>query len=104
MLILSKTKTVEYFNKEVVECIKQRGCSLRLEDIYTVDKGVPILTNDSYKFSKCYSIFYVDENMLTLNVVFKNSVKDRINIKPNELIDYIGEDKIRDLFVYFGLK
>jgi hypothetical protein len=42
--------------------------------------------------------------MITLNVVFKNSIKDKINIKPSELKDYIGEDKIRDIYVYLHEK
>ena len=55
-------------------------------------------------FSDCYKIYYVDENLITLNVVFKNSIKDKINIKPSELKDYIGEDKIRDIYTYLHEK
>lgn len=102
MLVISKTKGINYFNEQVIEQIKHRNNLLELKDVYPIDEGVNIITNNSYKFAKCYSMHYVDENTLTLNVIFKNSVKDRFNIKPEELQNYIGEDKIRDIFVYLS--
>lgn len=104
MLVLSRTKGIDYFNSEIIRLIKEHDSMLLISDIYPIDKKIPIITNTSYMFSDCYKIFYVDENLLTLNVVFKNSIKDKINIKPSELKDYIGEDKIRDIYIYLKEK
>lgn len=104
MLVLSRTKSIDYFNSEIIRLIKEHDSLLMINEVYPIDKKIPILTKTSYAFSDCYKIFYVDENMITLNVVFKNSIKDKINIKPSELKDYIGEDKIRDIYVYLHEK
>lgn len=104
MLVLSRTKSIDYFNSEIIRLIKEHDSLLMINEVYPIDKKIPILTKTSYAFSDCYKIFYVDENMITLNVIFKNSIKDKINIKPPELKDYIGEDKIRDIYVYLHEK
>lgn len=104
MLVLSRTKGIDYFNSEIIRLIKEHDSMLLISDVYPIDKKIPIITNTSYMFSDCYKIFYVDDNLLTLNVVFKNSVKDKISIKPSELKDYIGEDKIRDIYIYLKEK
>jgi hypothetical protein len=104
MLVLSRTKSIDYFNSEIIRLIKEHDSLLMINEVYPIDKKIPITTNTSYMFSDCYKIYYVDENLITLNVVFKNSIKDKINIKPSELKDYIGEDKIRDIYVYLHEK
>lgn len=104
MLVLSRTKSIDYFNSEVIRLIKEHDSLLLINEVYPIDKKIPIASKTSYMFSDCYKIFYVDEDLITLNVVFKNSVKDKINIKPSELKDYIGEDKIRDIYTYLHEK
>lgn len=104
MLVLSRTKSIDYFNSEIIRLIKEHDSLLMINEVYPIDKKIPITSKTSYMFSDCYKIFYVDENLITLNVVFKNSIKDKINIKPSELKDYIGEDKIRDIYTYLHEK